>query len=274
MGAQLRPQANASASVRKISWKGGIFMIFEICVDSVEGALAAQGGGAQRIELCDNLVEGGTTPSIGMIRTVRHVITIGLNVIIRPRGGDFCYTPLEFEVMRQDILAVKELGVNGVVIGLLLPDGSVDIERTRELVELARPLSVTFHRAIDMCRDPYEALEALVELGIDRILTSGQKATFSEGVDCIAGLVRKAGDRIIILAGGGINIKNAARLAAQTGVQEMHFAALKTVPSKMLYHQTGVRMGRYYRPDEYVLNITDLDKIKRVIAQITKDVKP
>src|SRR5512146_3272836 len=150
-------------------------MIYEVCVDSVEGAVAAQQGGAQRVELCDNLVEGGTTPSLGMIRLTRQHIAIALNVIIRPRGGDFFYSPLEFEVMRQDILAAKEAGADGVVIGLLLPDGRVDVERTRALAALARPLSVTFHRAIDLCRDPAEALEELAGLGVDRILTSGRR---------------------------------------------------------------------------------------------------
>src|SRR5512142_2116911 len=152
-------------------------MIYEVCIDSVEGAIAAQQGGAQRVELCDNLVEGGTTPSLGTIRLARQRVSIGVNVIIRPRGGDFYYSSLEFEVMRQAILAAKEAGADGVVIGLLLPDGRVDADRTRALVELARPLSVTFHRAIDLCRDSAEALEDLAGIGVDRILTSGRQAT-------------------------------------------------------------------------------------------------
>ncbi len=179
-------------------------LLFEICIDSVDGAVAAQQGGAQRVELCDNLVEGGTTPSIGTIRLARANIAIGLNVIIRPRGGDFCYTPLEFEVMRQDILAAREAGADGVVIGLLQPDGRVDAARTRALVELARPLSVTFHRAIDLCRDPLEALEDLAAIGVDRILTSGCRPTALEGAEVIAGLVRRSNGRVVIMAGGGV----------------------------------------------------------------------
>ena len=134
-------------------------IVLEICLDSVEAAIAAQQGGANRVELCDNLLEGGTTPSAGTIALARKNIDIDLNVIIRPRGGDFCYSEIEFEVMKYDIEQAKQLGANGVVIGLLKEDGSVDMERTGALVELARPLSVTFHRAFDMSRDPYEALE-------------------------------------------------------------------------------------------------------------------
>ena len=245
-------------------------MIFEVCVDSVEGALAAKEGGAQRIELCDNLVEGGTTPSLGMVRTAQQQAAIAVNVIIRPRGGDFYYSPLEFEVMRQDILAVKALGVNGVVIGLLLPDGSVDAARTRELIELARPLSVTFHRAFDLCRDPYEALEVLVQLGVDRILTSGQQASALKGAECIARLVQQAGERIIILGGGGVNAQNAAELVARTGLRELHFAARKTIDSPMQFRNITVGMGKSYQPNEYIQYVTDAKRVNSVV----KSVKP
>src|SRR5688572_20212403 len=148
----------------------------EVCSDSVEGARAAQQGGAQQVELCDNLIEGGTTPSAGTIAVARQQLDIELNVMIRPRGGDFCYSELEFEVMKYDIQQARQLGANGVVIGLLNGDGSVDRERTEALVKLARPLRVTFHRAFDMSRDPQTALETLIELGLDRVLTSGQEA--------------------------------------------------------------------------------------------------
>ena len=146
----------------------------EICVDSVEGALAAEAGGAQRVELCDNLLEGGTTPSAGMIALTRQQIHIGLQVIIRPRGGDFCYSDLEFAVMQYDVNQAKQLGADGVVIGLLNPDGTVDKARTAALIDLARPLNVTFHRAFDMAVDPHQALEELIDLGV------GQQDVFVE----------------------------------------------------------------------------------------------
>lgn len=240
-------------------------LTFEICIDSVDGAIAAQQGGAQRVELCDNLVEGGTTPSIGTIRLARAQIRIGLNVIIRPRGGDFCYTPLEFEVMRQDILAAREAGADGVVIGLLLPDGRVDRERTRALVELARPLSVTFHRAIDLCRDSSEALEDLVETGVDRILTSGRQPTALEGAEVIARLVRQSAGRVVIMAGGGVNAETLPPLLAATGVSEVHFSARAPLDSPMTYRREGVFMGKAYTPEEYSRKATQAELVRRVI---------
>jgi copper homeostasis protein len=241
-------------------------MLFEVCIDSVEGAIAAQQGGAQRVELCDNLVEGGTTSSLGMIRTVCRSVSIAVNVIIRPRGGDFCYSPLEFEVMRQDILAAKEAGAHGVVIGLLLPDGRVDVERTRALVDLARPLSVTFHRAIDLCRDSAEALEDLARLGVDRILTSGRQPSALEGAECIAGLVRQSAGRVIIMAGGGITHETLPALLSATGVNEVHFSARETLPSPMTFRSQGCYMGKAYTPDEYIRKVTTAERVARVVA--------
>src|ERR1051325_9028169 len=163
-------------------------MRVEICVDSAAGAFAAQRGGADRVVLCDNLLEGGTTPSAGCIRVARRGLKIGLQVIIRPRGGDFLYDDTELEVMRQDIRMAKEFGADGVVIGCLTAEGEIDQARTRDLIQLARPLNVTFHRAFDMCRDPHKALEELITLGVDRVLTSGQEASCIEGLDLIAAL--------------------------------------------------------------------------------------
>lgn len=240
-------------------------MIFEVCVDSVEGALAAQAGGAQRVELCDNLVEGGTTPSLGMIQVARRHIAIGLQVIIRPRGGDFYYSDLEFEVMRQDILSAKAAGADGVVLGLLNRDGSIDLPRTQALVDLARPLNVTFHRAFDVCRDVEAALEGLCQIGIDRVLTSGQQPTASAGADCIARLVRQAGERIHIMAGGGINEANVAELARKTGVPEIHFSARQWIESPMQFQNRRCVMGKAYQPDEYRRKITGADQVARVI---------
>ena len=240
-------------------------MLFEVCVDSVEGALAAQAAGAQRIELCDNLVEGGTTPSLGMLKVTRQSVTIDINIIIRPRGGDFCYSNLELDVMRQDILAARAAGANGVVIGILQQDGSLDEQRTRILVEAARPMSVTFHRAFDLSRDPSEALEAVCKLGIDRILTSGQQPTALEGAGCIRNLVRQADSRTIIMAGGGVNAHNIALIMAETGVNEFHFAARKTVESPMTFKNLNCFMGKPYQPNEYIRKETDQELIQKVL---------
>jgi copper homeostasis protein len=241
---------------------------FEVCVDSVEGAIAAEQGGAQRVELCAGLVEGGTTPSIGTIRLARASTGIALNVIVRPRGGDFCYTPIEFEVMRQDILAAREAGADGVVIGLLLPDGRVDRERTRALVALARPLSVTFHRAIDLCRDPAEALEDLAALGVDRILTSGGRPTALEGADAIADLVRRSAGRVAIMPGGGVTAETLPPLRAATGAMEFHFSARAPLDSPMAFRRPGVFMGKAYTPDEYSRRVTQAELVRRVIASL------
>src|SRR5690349_2336120 len=168
----------------------------EVCVDSVESAMAAERGGADRVELCDNLLEGGTTPSAGTIKVARQQLKIGLQVIIRPRGGDFLYNDHEIDVMKEDIRTAKELGANGVVIGCLTAEGDIDRDLTRQLLELARPMNVTFHRAFDMCRDPQRGLEDLVALGADRVLTSGQEASCLEGLELLAALQKQAAGRI------------------------------------------------------------------------------
>ncbi len=243
-------------------------MIFEVCIDSVEGALAAQQGGAQRVELCDNLVEGGTTPSIGTIELACRSASLDVNVMIRPRGGDFVYSDLEMDVMKADILAAKKCGASGVVFGLLTPDGRIDKDRTRALIAIARPMSVTFHRAFDLCSDPAEALEDLIDLGVARLLTSGQKADALSGAACIKSLVEQAKGRIIIMAGGGVNEKTLPLIAAQTGVSEVHFAARLSEKSPMLYKVSGVHMGKSYQPDEYLRRVTDAQRVKTVIQSI------
>ncbi len=236
-------------------------ILIEVCVDSVESALAAQEGGADRVELCDNLLEGGTTPSAGMIALARKNLDIGLQVIIRPRGGDFCYSEIEFEIMQRDIETAKSLGVEGVVIGILTPEGRVDLERNQKLIELARPLNITFHRAFDMTRDPYEALEDLITLGVDRMLTSGQAFSVLEGLDLISELVAKAAGRIIIMPGGGTE-RNVKKVIAQTSVTEIHVIGPKAVDSPMQYRNPGVFMGGELRPPEYARLITDAEKIR------------
>jgi copper homeostasis protein len=239
--------------------------LFEICVDSIDGAAAAQTGGGNRIELCDNLLEGGTTPSYGIIRTAIEILSIPVNVIIRPRGGDFCYSANEFSAMRYDVQAAKELGANGVVIGLLEEDGTVDIERTRQLVELARPLSITFHRAFDMARDPFEALETLIGLGIERVLTSGQEVSVLEGIDTIKALVQQAGDRIIVMPGGDITERNIGKVAGPSGAKEFHFAAMSSLESRMSYRNHRPFMGGALRPPEFSRMDTDAQRVAGVI---------
>ena len=240
-------------------------MIFEVCADTVEGVQAAVQAGVQRVELCSGLVEGGVTPSIGLVsQACRQGIAI--HVLVRPRGGDFVYSQAELEVMRQDIQALKAAGASGVVLGVLRPDGAIDFERTQELADLARPLSVTFHRAFDLCRDPAAGLETLIRAGIDRLLTSGQRATAIEGAECIAGLVKQAGMRIRVMAGGGINPKNLPLLIQTTGVGEIHFSARKPVVSAMTFRRQGVYMGKAYQPDEYNRPVADVSLIRQVMA--------
>jgi len=219
-------------------------IIVEVCVDSVESAMAAERGGAQRVELCSDLLEGGVTPSLGLLGVVRSRVAIAVHPIIRPRPGDFCYSELEFESMRRDIEAAKSAGADGVVLGILEPNGSVDIERTRELVELARPLSVTFHRAFDMSADLFRALEDVCATGANRLLTSGGQQECLQGIDTVARLLRAARGRITIMAGGRIGISNAAAIVERTGVREIHVGLASPVRSPMLHRNPHLSMGK------------------------------
>lgn len=243
-------------------------MIFEICVDSVSGVRAAKAAGAHRVELCADLLEGGITPSLGMIRRARAVDGIGLHVMIRPRGGDFLFDDDEFAMMKSDIELARQEGANGVVIGLLRADGTVDTDRVGELAHLARPLAVTFHRAFDMTPDPLEALETLIALGIDRILTSGQEASVLEGLPLIASLVKKAGDRIIVMPGGGITARNLGRILEAARPREIHFAALEPAASGMKFRRAHVFMGGELRPPEYDRLDTSADAIRSILAKL------
>ena len=216
----------------------------EVCVDSVASAVAAQQGGADRIELCSDLIEGGVTPSAGLIEVVRANVSIGLQVIIRPRGGDFCYTEEEVEIMRRDIALAKDLGADGVVLGMLDAEGHVDVDGTRQLVELARPLNVTFHRAFDMSADLFRALEDVCSTGADRLLTSGGEQKCLQGTETIARLAQAARGRIIIMAGGGIGHRDAASIIKRTGVREIHVGLSTAVPSPMRYRNLRLSMGK------------------------------
>ena len=199
----------------------------EICVDSVESAINAQSAGADRIELCDNLIEGGTTPGYGTIISARNNLDIRLHVIIRPRGGDFLYSDLEYDIMRRDIEICGESGVDGIVTGILLPGGNIDVERTAKLIEFAYPMSVTFHRAFDMCMRSGQGLEDVIATGASRLLTSGLKNKPSDGIELIRQLVIQAGDRIIIMPGGGIDETNAALIITATKATEFHLTGRK-----------------------------------------------
>ncbi len=245
-------------------------LTFEVCVDSIESALAAQEGGANRVELCSDLLEGGLTPSYGMLKVARETLRLQVMAMIRPRGGDFCYSEAEYHAMQHDIEAAKKIGAHGIVLGLLNPDGTIDRDRSRKLVDLARPLPVTFHRAFDMTRDPFDALETLIGLGVDRVLTSGQEASVVEGVELIAELVRRAAGRIVVMPGGGVTDRNAARIVTASGVKELHFGGGETVEGRMRFRNPRVFMGGTLRPPEYTLDVVQPDYVRCVIAAATE----
>jgi copper homeostasis protein len=244
----------------------------EVCVDSLESAIAAQKGGADRIELCDNLYEGGTTPSAGMIEIARKYLDLKIQVIIRPRGGDFLYSDREFEVMKKDIEFAKKMKADGVVIGILKSDATIDIEKSKELVELARPISVTFHRAFDMTPDPFKALEDVINTGADRLLTSGQLNEAPQGAKLIAELVSLAGDRIIIMPGAGINQDNIHDMVNITGACEYHLTGSEGRDSKMRYRNPRVFMGGLPEIPEYERMVTS-EKIIRSVVKVLNSIR-
>jgi copper homeostasis protein len=238
----------------------------EVCANSVVSALAAQHGGAVRVELCENLSEGGTTPSHGEIVIARKLLTIQLYVLIRPRGGDFLYTDEEYNVMVEDIKHCLQAGCDGIVIGILKADGTIDKERCSKLVRMAKAMGagVTFHRAFDMCADMGRALEDIIEIGCERILTSGGKSTAMEGFRAIGGLIEKAKGRITIMPGSGINDHNVTDLVRFTGAREVHSSARKKVQSKMDYRNDLIVMGDSFG-DEYAHMQTDADVVRGII---------
>ena len=238
-------------------------MILEIVVYNIESAFKAQEGGADRIELCDNPGEGGTTPSAGVIELVRQNLSIDIYVMIRPRGGDFYYSNYEFHAMKRDIAQCQKLSVDGVVFGMLNTDGTIDKKRCQELIARARPLKVTCHRAFDMARDPFEALEDCIEAGFDRILTSGREPQAAKGVSLIGKLVEKASGRIIIMAGSGVNEENVETIVTQSGVSDIHFSATTSKPSPMEYIQTKIATMGQQASSEYQLRTVDPQRIRK-----------
>jgi copper homeostasis protein len=251
-------------------------MILEICVDSVESAIASQAGGAQRVELCSDLNEGGITPSTGLIQAVRKHVSIEVFAMVRPRGGDSFYTSYEYDVMRADVSDMKELGVDGIVVGMLDQDGQVDVERTRELVQLAHPMQVTFHRAFDMSADLDASLEQVIETGADRILTSGGVQTVTQGAERVTHLIDKSKGRIGIMVGGGIRQENIRKIALRTGATEFHCSLRIRTQSPVTFRNLSLKLGsvandefaRYVVLEENVRGLSDtLSKISSGVVQ-------
>ncbi len=217
--------------------------ILECCVDSVESALEAQKGGANRVELCSALVIGGLSPSVALFEKVREVLNIKIHVLLRPRFGDFCYTDYEHEIIKDEVKKFRELGADGVVIGALKQDGSLNMEQMKELVEEAGDMSITLHRAFDMCKDPMKTLYDVKELGIHTILTSGQKNSCINGTDLLAELVKEAGKEVDILIGGGVDASVIETLYNETGATSYHMSGKITLDSQMEYRKEDVNMG-------------------------------
>lgn len=246
-------------------------VLVEACVDTPESALAARDGGAARLELCDDLVEGGTTPSAGMISVVCARAGLPVVVLVRPRGGDFLYSADEREVMRRDIEAAKALGASAVALGALTTDGEIDGDTLRPLIEAARPMQVVFHRAFDLVPDPLRALEDLIALGVDRVLTSGCAPSAADGVETLARLVERAGDRIAVVAGGGITADNVARVVRDGGVREVHLRGAEWTPSAMRRARPDIAFGKAHTPDDSGRRVTSAERIRRVVRACAGD---
>jgi len=247
-------------------------MTLEIVVYNIESALKAQEGGADRIELCDNPAEGGTTPSFGMIESVRQNVNLDVFVMIRPRGGDFNYSNYEFHCMKRDIYQCQRISVDGIVFGILNADGTLDKKRCKELIDKARPLKVTCHRAFDMTRDPFEALEDCIEVGFDRILTAGHRTTAALGADLIAELVKKANGRIAIMPGSGVNENTVEEIVSKTKVTEIHFSATAFRDSVMQYRNEAIAGMGSEEGSEFKNRTVDPERIRamRVLAKGVK----
>jgi len=241
-------------------------VLFEICVEGIDGVVAAQEGGGDRVELCASLMEGGITPSFGTIRAALKLSYLPIHVILRPRGGDFLYSDAEFATMLDDAREIARLGAAGIVIGCLTADGRIDEDRMKALVAAAQPLSVTCHRAFDMTRDPAEALEALIRCGIARVLTSGQRSRAVDAIPLLKSLNAQAGGRTKIMACGELAPDTIAEVVRETGGEEFHFAALQTIPSAMDYRNPQVGMGATDLDREYSNTVTDPDLVRATIT--------
>ena len=241
-------------------------ILFEACVEGVDGVLAAAEGGAARAELCSSLTEGGLTPSLGIVEAALERSQIPLMVMVRPRGGDFRYTEAEFDGMLRDVAGFRQMrGLHGVVFGMLSPNGDIDRERTARLREAAGPqLEVTFHRAFDVSRDPAASLQTLIELGVDRVLSSGQAATAPEGAALLSALVEQAAGSISIMPGCGIEPEHVRSLVAQTGVREVHATAFRLLESPMQHRNPAVYMGVEGLP-EYSRHVTDAERVRAYV---------
>ena len=235
-------------------------MLLESCVNSAISAIAAQKGGADRVELCENMADGGCTPSSGTILFAKKHLTIPIFVMIRPRGADFLYSEEEFEIMQSDILMAKKLGADGVVFGILMTDGRIDIDRMKELTALSRPMGITCHRAFDMTRDPMEALDDLIEIGVDRVLTSGQADSALDGAKLIRRLIERARKKIIIMPGHGVKENNLMQVVQETGATEYHMYLTKQVIGSMTFIREDVKMGV---PDQSEFEYVQVDE-KRI----------
>ena len=238
-------------------------MILEIAVFNVESAIAASNEGANRLELCENPFDGGTTPSYGTLQTVREKVSIPVFPIIRPRGGDFLFSEDEFAVMKKDIELCKKLGFEGVVIGLLLEDGNIDEERTRILVKLAAPMDVTFHRAFDRAAEPLQAMETIISCGCKRILTSGQVPNAMDGKELIKQLILQANNRIIIMPGSGVRSNNIKELADFTGAKELHSSARKLLSSQMDFTQLSMKE----KLENINVDVVEIKKMKEILIE-------
>jgi copper homeostasis protein len=247
-------------------------IVIEACVDSVASSLAAERGGARRLELCDALFDGGTTPSAGMIAACKATVSIPVFVMIRPRGGGFVYSDAERDVMRRDVVVARELGADGIVIGGLRPDGTVDVALVRFLVEAAHELPVTFHRAFDLTPDVEASLESLADTGVQRILTAGGASTAADGVTTLADLVRQAGSRVVVIAGGGIREDNVRRIVSVSGVREVHVRLTRLAHGGEATARREVRIRKPLPLDEAAWEETDEQRVQsfvRAVAAIT-----
>lgn len=238
--------------------------ILEVCADSVQSAVAAQEGGADRIELCSGLVIGGLSPSPALFKQIRKYTDLKIRTLLRPRFGDFCYDDYEFQTLKEEVEMFRELGADGVVIGMLNPDGTLDMERMEVLVNAAGDIGITLHRAFDVCRDPYEALEQCASIGIDTILTSGQKSSAWEGRGLLAELAEQAAGRVEILAGAGVNPGVIEKLAGCTAVRAFHMSGKKVMDSRMEFRREGVPMG-IPGFSEFEIWQTDREQVRRAV---------